>query len=322
MKLLDPTFFHHTCDYSFGDQSGYQNGILSIKNANLENSEFTDKVDEILKSGKNFMTLFIDNIRLYKRSGIKYTANELVNEYSKKFKDNIVRELFETNDLLYVCSQIKEVNFIIFTGFEDTPIDDEIFDKIPDNVLNIFASNAISFGGKVKPIPYGIKRRMNPFDKNQEFLIESIGADTEPKKSTYLNFSITNPIRQTILENLKSKSWITCETKKLNYKDYLNEIKNHKFVICPEGNAIGCECHREWETIYLKRVPIVIDTKYTREIFKGFPVLFVNDFNEITEQLLIENEFLFEEIQKVDLNLLNFEFLYDTYIEETLKNNL
>ena len=99
MNLLDPTYFHTNCDYSFGDQSGYQNGIVTIKNANVENFEFLSKVQDVINSGKNYMTLFIDNIRLYKRDNIKYTAKELVDDTSRKFKDDIVKEYFSKNDL-------------------------------------------------------------------------------------------------------------------------------------------------------------------------------------------------------------------------------
>jgi hypothetical protein len=285
MKLLEPTFFHINCDYSFGDQSGYQNGLVSIKDANLSNFEFLNKVDECIKQGKKHMTLFIDNIRLYKRDGIKYTAGELNNEQLRIYKDKVVADFFLKNDLLFLCGQIKNMNFIIYTGFEDTPIDDEIFDKIPENVLKIYASNAISFGGKVVPIPYGIKRKLNQFDNNHEILKQTINVEITPTKLAYLNFSITNPNRKKIIDSFRNESWVTIEINKLNYSNYLINLKKHKFVFCPDGNAIGCDCHRDWETIYMKRVPIVLDTSYLREIYKDIPVLFVKDFSEVTEDV-------------------------------------
>jgi hypothetical protein len=82
-------------------------------------------------------------------------------------------------------------------------------------------------------------------------------------------------------------------------------------MVCPDGNAIGCECHRDWEVIYMKRVPIVIDTDYHRKIFESLPVLYVNSFTEITEELLISNEKLFIEMQSIDLKDLDFEKIYN-----------
>ena len=90
-------------------------------------------------------------------------------------------------------------------------------------------------------------------------------------------------------------------------------------MICPEGNAIGCDCHRDWEVIYMRRVPIVIDSKYLRNIFKNIPVLFVKDFTEVTEELLNKNEILFDEMQKFDLNNLDIEKYYK---EILTKNNI
>jgi hypothetical protein len=81
-------------------------------------------------------------------------------------------------------------------------------------------------------------------------------------------------------------------------------------MICPEGNAIGCDCHRDWEVIYMKRVPIVEDSEYLRKIFEGIPVLFVKTFLEVTEDLLINNDYLFDEMQKFDLSKLDFKQFY------------
>ena len=317
MILLDPTFISQNCDYSFGDQSGHQNGLCQLKEANINNQEFLNKVNEVRKE-RNWMTLFIDNIRLYKRDGIKYTACELMNEYSRIYKDKVVSEFFSKNDLLELCSQIEYMNFIIFTGFEDTPIDDGIFDKIPENILSIYASNSISFGGKVIPIPYGIKRKLGHWDNSQDILFSKLNNLVEPTGLLYMSHSITNNERIKIGEYFKDKKWATIQSN-VNYNTFLDSIKNHKFVICPDGNAIGCECHRDWETLYMKRVPIVKDSEYLREIFDGFPVLFVKDFCDITEDLLKENDYLYRESLNFDISKLDMSILYQNCITNTLK---
>jgi NAD+ synthase len=207
------------------------------------------------------------------------------------------------------------MNFIIFTGFEDTPIDDEIFDKIPNNVLSIYASNCISFGDKVIPIPYGIKRRLGHWDNSQSILVSKINTFVEPTGLVYMSHSITNSERLKVSEYFKDKSWATIQSN-VDYNTFLDSIKNHKFVICPDGNAIGCECHRDWETLYMRRVPIVKDSKYLREIFKGFPVLFVNDFCDVTEKLLLENEHLYEEALNYDISKLDMSRIYKEIISK------
>jgi hypothetical protein len=136
-----------------------------------------------------------------------------------------------------------------------------------------------------------------------------------PSKLLYINHNFhSNPERQIINNFFNNLDWVTIQTPKSinneDYTNYLREIKNHKFMICPEGNAIGCDCHRDWEVIYMKRVPIVEDSEYLRKIFEGIPVLFVKTFLEVTEDLLINNDYLFDEMQKFDLSKLDFKQFY------------
>ena len=68
MELIEGVALSKLCDYSFGDQSGQWGNIHTsfMKDANLTNVEFVSKLFETKKS-RDYMTLFIDNIRLYKR---------------------------------------------------------------------------------------------------------------------------------------------------------------------------------------------------------------------------------------------------------------
>lgn len=321
MNIFDPTFIRDICDHSFGDHPGlsFFNGYMNP--ANLNNTTFMNKYKS-LKDKKKYMTLFIDSIRLYNRTGIKYSAVELVNEESRKYKDKVVVEYFRENDLLKLCSQLPDMKFIIFCFFDDTPIDEFIFDKIPENVIKIYAANAIDFGGKVVPVPYGVQRRLYPNDNRQEVLKHFIDSDIKPTKLLYMNHNVgNNPNRIKINSFFIDKNWATVGNPNGigNYVNYLLEIKNHKFMICPDGNAIGCECHRDWEVIYMRRVPVVIRSRYLERIFDGFPVLMVNDFSEVTEELLISNEHLYQEALSLDMRKLDIKIFYDKIIEETEK---
>jgi len=320
VKLLDPTYIRDICDYSFGDQSGI--GCLGgyMKPANINNEDFMNKYRSLVGK-KEYMTLFIDNIRLYKRDGIKYTAIELSHEPSREFKDKVVKEYFKENDLLELCSSLQDMKFVIYSFFEDTPIDEFIYNKIPQNVIAIYASNAISYGGKVIPMPYGIQRKLYIGDNRHDIIMSMIPIEKTPSKLLYVNHSIgNNPDRIVINDMLSDKAWATLKTPTTHshndYINYLNEIKDHKFMICASGNAIGCECHRDWEVLYMRRVPIVIESDYLKVIFKGLPVLMVSDFSEINEEMLIKNDHLFQEAQKFDMSKLDIEVLYN----ETINN--
>ena len=140
MELIEGVALSELCDYSFGDQSGQWGNIYTsfMKDANLLNTEFASKVFDI-KKDRDYMTIFVDNIRLYKR------PIEEVKPEDKKYVDS----LMETSDVLKLCNHYEGMKFIIFTNLEDTPTDQYIFASIPENVLCVSAVNALVHGGKV-----------------------------------------------------------------------------------------------------------------------------------------------------------------------------
>ena len=102
--------------------------------------------------------------------------------------------------------------------------------------------------------------------------------------------------------------WATISPK-VNYQTFLSGIKDHKFVLCPSGNGIGSA--RNWETIYLKRVPVLEWHPYKEKVFEGFPVLFVYSYSEITKELLENNIHLYEEAQNINMDKLNLDIIFN-----------
>lgn len=302
MELIEGVSLSNLCDYSFGDQSGQWGNIYTsfMKEANLTNVEFVSKLFDIKKS-RNYMTLFIDNIRLYKRH-IKD-----VNESDRPYIEN----LHSKNNLLSLCKNFPDMNFIIFTNLEDTPIDDHIFDLIPNNVLYISAVNAISNGGKVIPAPYGLQRRMNPNDNRIEDIASFMkNLPKNPPGLLYVSHNEqSDPERIGIKDLFRNKIWAEVHEQRVPFQTFLYNLSQSKFMICPRGNAI--DCHRNWEVLYMRRVPIMKRHPYLETLYKNYPVLFVNQYSEVTEELLIANDHLFQEAQKMDLTKLTLPYFFD-----------
>jgi len=252
------------------------------------------------------MTLFIDNIRLYKRdlTGLK-----------PEDKENF-SSLISKGTLLEMIGYWK-MNFIIFTNLEDTPIDDTIFDIIPENVLCISAINAASWGGKVIPAPYGLQRQMHPGDNRTQIIEELVeDEDIEPSKLLYINHSTyTNPRERVgINEIFDGKYWALVDRERVGYDEFLDRIRSHKFMVCPIGNAL--DCHRNWEVLFLRRVPVMKRHPYLEELYKNYPVLFVDKYEDVTEQLLVENEHLFQKAKTFDFTELSLPHFYDKIIQQ------
>ena len=309
MELIEGIAVSELCDYSFGDQSGQWGNIPTsfMKDANLNNVEFASKVFEVKKE-RDYMTLFIDNIRLYKRD-IKDVKPE-----DKAYVDS----LMDKSDLLKLCAAFPDMRFIIFTNLEDTPTDEYIFDAIPDNVLCISAVNAIAHGGKVVPAPYGVQRRMNDGDDRIDLLKKKMWESdyTYPYYLYVSHKEDSHEERSGIKELFRNNTWAIVDENRVSYKDFLFRLKQCKFMICPRGNAV--DCHRNWEVLYMRRVPIMKRDPYLQELFKKYPVLWVDDFAEVTQTMLMDNYHLYEQAQDLILGELSLPYYFQTTLHKAL----
>lgn len=309
-KIINGDDLADLCDYSFGDQAhGFQPQVAvrgTFKEANATNREFLDKAK--LFEGR-IMTLFIDNIRLYNRP-IKTDTED-----DRKW----TLALMATNDLLMLCSLLPYNGFKIFTSHEDTPIDE--FIRVPFNVEKIYAVNALYNNEKIIPFPYGLQRQMGHEDKRHEIMKERATNDTRvnPTKLLYINCGLgkeRNAPERAYLPHFQEFPWATCRFDKdskffpySRYNDFLDELQDHKFVVCPQGH--GADCHRNWETLYMRRVPVMKKSPYFTRLMRGFPVLFVDDWSELSEDFLNKHNHLFEEAQVMDLTRLDLKKVYE-----------
>ena len=302
MELIEGVALSKLCDYSFGDQSGQWGNIYTsfMKDANLLNTEFVSKVFEISKE-RNYMTLFVDNIRLYKRE------IEEVKPEDKVYVDS----LMETSDVLQLCNHFEGMKFIVFTNLEDTPIDHHI--HVPENVLCVSAVNAVAHGGKVLPAPYGVQRRMTPSDRRIEDLQEAMENLPDATQLLYVNHNDNSHEDRVGLKDM-FRDWATVQDTRVDYPNFLSNLAQHKFVLCPRGNAI--DCHRNWEVLYMRRVPVMLTYPYLLDLFQDYPVLWVSGYEDITEDMLELNNHLYEEAQEMDLTPLTLHGFFDRIVNK------
>ena len=276
-----------------------------MKDANLTNIEFVSKLFDIKKS-RDYMTLFIDNIRLYKRHIIEVKDDDR----------SIVESLMEKSNLLKLCSNFPDMKFIIFTNLEDTPTDEYIFDAIPENVLCISAVNAVAHGGKVIPAPYGLQRKMTPNDNRIEEIMKYMkNIPSNPSGLLYVSHNENSDEERIGIKDLfRNKSWTLVNDQRVTYSSFLYNLSQSKFMICPRGNAI--DCHRNWEVLYMRRVPIMKKHPYFETLFKDYPVLFVDSYFDITKELLIKNDNLYQQSQTMDLSELTLPYSYNKIVNK------
>lgn len=181
-------------------------------------------------------------------------------------------------------------------------------------VIRWFAMNVNYQHPKLRPLPIGIANQQwehgnlsnfTPIFHTLPFLV---------KEGIYMNFSV-NTAR---LQREKCKN--ICESKgivfqnQLTPKDYLTSLSQHKYCICPEGN--GTDTHRLWECLYLKTVPILLNTPFSKILCERFdiPVIMLDSWDSLEiEKLPDYSSFDF------DIDCLRMSWLRE-YIFETDKN--
>jgi len=75
------------------------------------------------------------------------------------------------------------------------------------------------------------------------------------------------------------------------------------FVLSPRGN--GLDCHRTWEVLMMRRVPILKREGQLEQLYENLPVLFVDDWSDIDS---IDLEKVFKEFAFENQEYLYFDF--------------
>jgi hypothetical protein len=122
----------------------------------------------------------------------------------------------------------------------------------------------------------------------------------------YKNFDVsTNPDhRHQANHDTKQNSFYMSPN--IPFEEYLKQIKQSYFSFAPLGN--GADCHRIWECLYLGCVPVVPKREYCFDDFKHLPILFVDNFKDVTKEHLEQQIDIFYPFSKYNLQLLDLEY--------------
>ena len=70
----------------------------------------------------------------------------------------------------------------------------------------------------------------------------------------------------------------------------------------------------------MRRVPVMIKNDYLEKLFENLPVLFVDNYSDVSEELLAKNNHLFEDALTFDVRRLDLNVLFSEKVECCLKN--
>jgi hypothetical protein len=247
-------------------------------------------------------------------------CNPLVNTFhydNLKEKNIVYTHTMYAKQLFDIIRKVGS-KFIVITHNCDEIVDDT-FD-VPYNVLKWYAQNVNINDPKIESIPIGLENNkwFKPLDKKGR-MAKKLTERKKFKNLVYLNVNInTNPReRVPVYQYLKDKYWVTVE-KKVNGQDfesYIDNIYNHKFVACPQGN--GIDTHRLWETLYMKSVPIV-KKGINSWFYNDLPILYVNEWQDVNEELLNNMWPLYNGAGEKDYEKLKFSFWKEKISKEAV----
>lgn len=89
--------------------------------------------------------------------------------------------------------------------------------------------------------------------------------------------------RRSILTTLSSNG---IHNERIPLTGFYDRLPQYKFIISPEGN--GIDCHRHYEAILAGCIPIIERNPLIEEKYAGCPILYTDDYSEITPDYLIK----------------------------------
>lgn len=214
-----------------------------------------------------------------------------------------VKQLFDIIDKL-------NHKFIVITHNSD----ENITFSPPNNVIRWFSQNVAIRHPAIEPLPLGIEN--NIYNNTKRKKMEMLFCLKTPRRyinMVYMNYNINTNTSSRQIPHIyfKDKPWVTTCMRKngIDFSDYIQNIRNHKFVICPEGH--GIDTYRFWECLYMDSIPIIKKSILSDLLYSYFPCVICDSWDEITEERLVTE---FDEIKNIksyyggNKNMLDFNY--------------
>ena len=236
-------------------------------------------------SKKDFNKLNLSDINVYD-SGDNFVLYKTI-KFELRENDIIFTTHFFLKDLISKLSKVNKLkNIKLVTHWSDEPIDKKLFELKPSCISEWYGINVNHDHPNLIPIPLGIA---GDFSTKNLLANDFINFEKRSSKENllYVNFqkNTNNNERTNIAQIFDDKKWALLKEPNLSLNEYKDDLSKSTFVLCPHGN--GFDTHRLWETLYAGSIPIV-KKHLTFKTLENLPVLFVDDFNELDYELLIQ----------------------------------
>lgn len=244
-----------------------------------------------------------DRFIFYKKNRITFYQNSVI-----FCNANMLECLFQD-----IKNLNQEFNFTLISSQSDRIIDRKIAKKKPPIISSWYATNLMSNYKNIYPLPLGIANDYSPKNLIQEDFINLSDFKQNKELKLYVNFNEQTNLkhRGNLKNSLRPYEWTKIQDHEISLQEYKKNLVQYQFILCPWGN--GIDTHRIWEALYSGSTPVV-KYHHTYKPLKELPVIFVDEYDQITE------EFLNEEYKKIISKQTSLDFLNIDYWLKKMKN--
>ena len=278
IKFLILYLYEFFCYYHFN--------IKSFKNEYINNKNQLKKIKFV--SSRAFFNIFCDryfqeeslkvcspkrNIYYIPSDALEIFINKILPKVEKKFT------LVVGNSDRSINLKIRNINYLLNNKY----------------LIHVYCQNLEFKHKKVSYLPIGmdfhsrfsLNRRGDGKilpKKFEKIFIKILKSKSKKSNRIYCNFHFRlNKARKNCFEKIPKK---LCKFQniKISQENTWKEIKKYNFIACPDGN--GYDTHRFWEAVILGSIPIVLKKHKLIDLYKNFPILAINRWEDINEKLL------------------------------------
>lgn len=186
---------------------------------------------------------------------------------------------------------------VVVAGNGDPNFTEPKLSWIPPQVEALFVQNCEVRDPRVHPLPIGLENaRLHTNGVVADF--RALRRKPAPTVNRVLwGFSeVTNPIIRTQARQVLELVPTAVRLATTHSRAYRKSLSKYRFVASPPGN--GVDCHRTWEALYLRVVPIVLRSTLTELLSElGLPLWVVDSYEELQRLTELDLERIYSQFE-------------------------
>jgi hypothetical protein len=193
----------------------------------------------------------------------------------------------------FISNFEPNTKYKLITHNSDFSVDEKHLDIIQsEKLVHWYGQNINIKHDKVTSIPIGIANEI--WQHGDEKKLKKVILENNAKnKIIHCSFDISTNYN----ERIKCASSMSKNNLKMNnrenFEEYLRSLSKSFFTLSPNGN--GIDCHKLWESLYLKTIPVVTNS-INVDFYSKLPILIIDTWDNFNFEDLNEN--LYNEIIK------------------------